>query len=157
MTYANKIGSETASAKFLFNAEIKTLVKNWSSFAPVAGSFSPDHIVYYKAQPLFFEKIGNNSDGIGFAFDEVIKERKYVPKIIAVQGIGCFALGKTKNERDLAVALFLDAVKIAVYTESFGGYLHLTKEFMEFISNWEVESYRTKVALDSEEGPKKKD
>ena len=45
--------------------------------------------------------------------------------------------------------MFLDAVKIAVYTESFGGYLHLSEELTDFIVNWEVESYRQKVALDS--------
>ncbi|MCL1858489.1 MAG: SDR family NAD(P)-dependent oxidoreductase [Oscillospiraceae bacterium] len=148
MTYANKINSETACAKFLFNAEIKTLVKDNLSFLPVLNPFSPDHIVYYKANPIFFESLGN-IEGIGIGFDCFIAEKKYVPKIIAVKDIGCFALGKTKKECDTAAELFLDAVKIAVYTESFGGYSLLSQELTDFIVNWEVESYRQKVALDS--------
>jgi len=66
-----------------------------------------------------------------------------------VKDVGVFALGKTKKECDVAAAVFLDAVKIAVYSESFGGYSHLSKELTDFIVNWEVESYRQKIALDS--------
>ena len=151
MAYANKIGSETVCAKFLFNTEIKTLVKDFStSFAPVALPFSPDHIVYYKAKPIFFDDINDNDIKLLEAnLDVFIEKNKYVPKVIAVKDIGCFVFGKTKKECDTAAALFLDAVKIAVYTESFGGYSHLSKELTDFIVNWEVESYRTNVALSS--------
>jgi len=136
MAYANKIGSETACAKFLFNAEIEALVKDRASFAPLAKPFSPDHIVYYGASPVFLEDIKN-------------LEISGSAKIAAVKNVGCFALGKTKKECDTAAALFLDAVKIAAYTESFGGYSHLSQELTDFIVNWEVESYRQKVALSS--------
>jgi len=164
MAYANKINSETACAKFLCNQEIMSFVEDRSSFAPVANPFSPDHIVYYKAEPLFVDCIDDiirRGDPCGRPegrdkpcpynndFDHFIAAKGYVPKIIAVQGVGCFALGKTKKECDTAAALFLDAVKIAVYAESFGGYSHLSKELTDFIVNWEVESYRTKVALSS--------
>jgi len=136
MAYANKIGSETACAKFLFNAEIGTLVKDRDSFAPLANPFSPDHIVYYGAAPLFLESIEN-------------LEISGPSKIVAVQNVGCFALGKTKKECETAAALFLDAVKIAAYTKSFGGYSHLSRELTDFIVNWEVESYRQKIAYSS--------
>ena len=136
MSYANKTGSETACAKFLFNQEIKALVKDIASFAPAANPFTPDHIVYYGAKPLFADDIT----------DLKIPD---AAKIIAVKDVGCFALGKTKKECDTAADLFLDAVKIAVYTESFGGCSHLSKELTDFIVNWEGESYRQKVALDS--------
>ena len=143
--YADKIESEFACAKFLFNHEIESLVKDRTHFAPVVKPFSPDHIVYYKAEPLFIDAAASS---LSDCFDAFIAEHKYVPKIVAVQGIGCFALGKTKKECDTAAALFLDAVKIAAYTESFGGYLPLSRELTDFIINWEVESYRQKIALD---------
>jgi len=145
MMYANKIGSETACAKLLCNREISRLVQSWESFAPVAKPFSPDHIVYYKAEPLFVDAV---DDKFAEQLDKFITEKGYVPKIIAVRGGGCFALGKTKKECDTAAALFLDAVKIAVYTESFGGELALPTELVNFIISWEVESYREKLALD---------
>ena len=143
MAYADKTGGDTACAKFLFNKEIETLVNSRESFMPVAKPFSPDHIVYYKAEPLFADSIEARY------LDNFIAEKGYAPRIIAVRGVGCFALGKTKKECDTAAALFLDAVKIAVYAGSFGGYLPLSQELADFIINWEVESYRQKIALDS--------
>lgn len=58
-----------------------------------------------------------------------------------------FSCGKTKKEADTAAAVFADAMSIAVYSESFGGALPLDEELTRFIKNWEVESYRAKVAL----------
>ncbi|MCL2774241.1 MAG: SDR family NAD(P)-dependent oxidoreductase [Oscillospiraceae bacterium] len=152
MLYGEKEKTDMSVAKFLFNNEIQSLCKNKDAFAPVLRPFSPDHIVYYKAEPLFVrfaENIDEQTELIKTSLDEFIANNKYVPKIIAVENTGCFALGKTKKECDTASILFLDAVKIAVYTESFGGYFPLSEELKDFIVNWEVESYRQKVALSS--------
>jgi len=46
--------------------------------------------------------------------------------------------------------LFLDAMRIAIYAEAFGGYRPLPREFTEFILNWEIETYRQKVASTGE-------
>jgi hypothetical protein len=40
--------------------------------------------------------------------------------------------------------LFNDALKIAVYAESFGGGKPMTDELTDFIVNWEAEAYRSK-------------
>ena len=45
---------------------------------------------------------------------------------------------------ETAVALFNDAMKIAVYAESFGGAKPMSPELTDFIVNWEAESYRSK-------------
>ncbi|MCL2814916.1 MAG: SDR family NAD(P)-dependent oxidoreductase [Oscillospiraceae bacterium] len=151
MLYAKKTKSETACAKFLFNAEIASLVKKFpQSFEPLARPFTPDHIVYYKAKPMLAES-GADAESLGGALDAFYAANKYYPKIVAAEGMGCFALGGTKKECDVAAALFLDAVKIAVYAESFGGCSHLSAELTDFIVNWEGESYRQKVALSSED------
>jgi len=133
----------------LLNAEIAPLIESPQSFAPLASPFTPDHIVYYKAKPIFFE-FADSTENLEGALDTFFAANNYYPKIAAVQGMGCFALGSTKKECDTAAALFLDAVKIAVYAESFGGYLHLSKELTDFIVNWEGESYRQKVSLSPE-------
>ena len=146
MLYAKKTGSGTACAKFLFDAEIASLVKDPLSFSPLASPFTPDHIVYCKAKPIFVESVGD-MENFGGELDAFYAQNGYYPKIVAAEGMGCFALGSTKKECDVAAALFRDAVKIAVYTESFGGFSHLSKELTDFIVNWEGESYRQKVAL----------
>ena len=146
MIYKNKTKSETSCVKFLFNAEIKNLVKDPVNFAPLADPFTPDHIVYYKASPIFCDF----TDDFCNELEKFHSAKKYYPKIIAVKDIGVFALGNTKKECDTAAVLFLDAVKISVYSESFGGYLHLSNELTDFIVNWEGENYRQKIALPTE-------
>ena len=40
--------------------------------------------------------------------------------------------------------LVKDAIKLAVYAESFGGPLHMTDDITYFITHWEAEAYRSK-------------
>ena len=131
-----------AIAVFCVNRQVARFVADANAFEALVKPFTPDHIVYYKDEPLF---ITQNED-IAKAFTAYYERKGYKPRIVAVKGLGFFALGKTKKEAELARALFLDAVKIAVYAKSFGGILPLTDEFANFILNWEVENYRTKVS-----------
>lgn len=71
----------------------------------------------------------------------------YMPKVIAVEGLGAFVVGKNKKDAETAVTLLLDAVKIAVYAAQMGGLRPMTPELVEFIVNWETESYRAKMNL----------
>src|SRR5699024_3785305 len=69
------------------------------------------------------------------------------PKVIFVKGMGMFAVGSSRRDAATVESVWLDAIKIAVYSESFGGYQPMSDELIDFITNWEVESYRSKVAL----------
>jgi len=55
------------------------------------------------------------------------------PKVIAVKMTGVFTLGDKEDSSRITMLLFLDALKIAVYTESFGGYRFMDKEKIDFI------------------------
>ncbi|NLA76769.1 MAG: hypothetical protein GX851_02875, partial [Clostridiales bacterium] len=109
-----------------------------------------DHMVYCRHIPLFI-KASENSEKLRKAVvDGVEKYKKNYsckPKIIFVEGLGMFAAGKTKKEADIACDVFLDEIKISVYALNFGGGQFMTKKDIDFIRNWEVESYRQKVAL----------
>jgi len=61
-----------------------------------------------------------------------------------VESEGFWALGDSEKSALNARDLFLDAMKIAVYSESFGGPLHMEPDLVDFIVNWEAESYRQK-------------
>ena len=67
--------------------------------------FTPDHIVYCRAYPLW--------------------------------------LGESEKRAATAEMLFEDAADIAVYSRAFGGASHMTEELTDFITNWEVEAYRS--------------
>ena len=88
----------------------------------------------------------NGVEGIGGAWSDLVARNGQAPRIIVVQGLGAFSCAATAAAADSAILLYADACKVAAYAESFGGALHMTKEKIEFIRNWEVEKYRSSVS-----------
>ncbi|MDR2376376.1 MAG: class II aldolase/adducin family protein [Treponema sp.] len=133
--------------KFERNAELVRFTASEDAFKAVSRAFSPDHIVYAGSEPLFIDAaVAGSAGGIREALKNHTEKTGVVPKTVAVQGLGVFGMGSSENAAANAVRLFNDAVKVAVYTESFGGPLFMSPEQTAFITNWEVERYRTKVA-----------
>ena len=130
---------EPATVKFLANKEVL-------SYDPATKSLSPDHIVYCKAKQLIVPAEADG-DAIKALFDAFTAENGYKPKIAFVEGLGMFACGMTMKEATTAQAVMLDAIKVVAYAESFGGVSSMPDFLIDFIVNWEVESYRSKVSL----------
>ena len=105
---------------------------------------SPDHIVYCKAVPMFVEDYW--VDALKSQFASFVEENKFAPKIVFVKNVGMFAVGKNPKDASVATDVWLDAVKISVYSQSFGGIRPMDEKMVDFIVNWEVESYRSKVS-----------
>ena len=150
--YAKATG-KSAIVKFDASREILAYCANREAFEPLVNSYTPDHIVYCKANPLYAPFDGDVDTlraDLQVLHDAYVRKYTYAPKIVFVQGVGMFSSGNTKMEADTSGMVFKDAIKIAVYTESFGGYLSLRKDLEEFIINWEVESYRSKAILSGE-------
>ena len=137
---------EPASVNFVSNVETAKYAASSEAFAAIVGSFTPDHIVYCKAEPIFLAA-DLDTAAIAQTFDAFTEAKGYMPKIVFAEGLGMFACGKNKKEADTAATVFTDAMKIAAYSEAFGGALPMTREKIDFIVNWEVESYRAKVSL----------
>jgi len=132
------------SAVFMRSGEITKLVKDRASFAPISSAFTPDHIVYAGSEPLFIEE--NTSADIRDAWTQYVEKTGRKPKIVAVQELGGFGVGGSEKAAFLALELFRDAIKVVVYSQSFGGPLFMTKDKIDFINNWEVERYRASVS-----------
>jgi rhamnose utilization protein RhaD (predicted bifunctional aldolase and dehydrogenase) len=130
---------------FSRNPEIEKLVRDRASFYPVSSSYTPDQIVYAGSDPLFIE----NGAPAGTSWENHIAETGRAPKTVAVQGLGVFSLGVSEKTARDAAELFLDTVKLAAYTESFGGPCFMERDKIDFINNWEVEHYRSKVAAEN--------
>jgi len=130
------------AAVFLFNNEIERLTESKEAYAPMMKPFSPDHIIYCGGYPLFVD----SQEDFQSAFSEYEKAYGFKPKVVAVRGLGVFALGSDPAAAGRTANLYLDAIKILVYSESFGGPLPLPDDFTDFILNWESESYRMKQA-----------
>ena len=126
------------------NAQVKfAACPSILAYDPATKSLSPDHIVYAKAKQLSLD----GTEEINAAFATFAAENGYKPKIIFVKGLGMFACGMSENEAATALVVMLDAIKVVVYAESFGGVSPMPEFLIDFIVNWEVESYRSKVSL----------
>ena len=141
-------------ATVVFSADKTTLdfAESAEKFAVLKEPISPDHIVYCKAEPLFLEDF--TPEGIEAAFHELTERRGFIPKIVFAKGIGMFAIGKNMKEARTAAAVWHDAMAITVMAENFGGVRHMAPALVNFILNWEVETYRTKVSLAAAAGRK---
>jgi rhamnose utilization protein RhaD (predicted bifunctional aldolase and dehydrogenase) len=131
------------------NNAIAGLSADRASFAPVSGALTPDHIVYAGSDPLFIET------GPGGLIQEEPLRRAWkahrektgrLPKIIVLQGVGAFGMGRTEKSARLALELFTDAIKVAFYAQAFGGPCFMTPDKVDFINNWEAERYRSKIS-----------
>jgi len=129
---------------FISNKEIKKYIESRESFYPVSSAFTPDHIVYAGSDPLFTS--AKNREEFLEDYKNHSEKTGRTPKIIAFEGGGVFGAAGNEKAAKLALELFLDTVKVAVYTESFGGPLFMEKDKIDFINNWEVEAFRSRVA-----------
>ncbi|MGN1346406.1 MAG: SDR family NAD(P)-dependent oxidoreductase [Eubacteriales bacterium] len=134
-----------AAVVFTCNREILKYAESAEAFAVLREPLSPDHIVYCKAEPLFLEDF--SVEAIQAAFAELQERRGFLPKVVFAKGIGMFTIGKTVKEARTAAAVWQDAMTITTLSVNFGGVRHMAPSMVDFIVNWEVESYRAKVSL----------
>ena len=132
---------------FTLNKEVERLCASKDAFEVLMQPMSPDHIVYCKAVPLFIECF--SKDCIKEKLETFKIKHGYAPKIIFVKSVGMFAVGNNEKDAKTVTSVWLDAVKISVLAKNFGGVRHMAPDMVDFIVNWEVESYRSKVALNN--------
>ena len=145
-----KVGFFSKQLEALFGAGKPAAVTFTASKAvldydPTTKSVSPDHIVYAKAKQLILSVQANEQE-IADAFAAFTAQNGYQPKIVFVAGLGMFSCGLTEKEANVSREVMLDAIKVVFYTQYFGGVSTMPEELIDFIINWEVESYRAKVS-----------
>ncbi len=114
------------------------------AFDPSYNSPTPDHIVYCKANYLTIDM-----SACPVCIEKKIAEFElkngYKPRVIIVKGQGAFVTGADEKQFNTVKNIFLDQVAVYKYSAAFGGYYEMPSELVDFIVNWEVESYRAKV------------
>jgi len=134
-------GDGKSVALFFTNKTAATFVTDEKSMRPLMRPFTPDHIVYYGDEPLFATPDADLRE----AFTAFEKKKGTKPRIVAIKGLGFFALGGDLKAAERARLLFSDAIKIATYAKSFGGFSPLPEKFVKFILGWEAERYRSRA------------
>ena len=135
---------ETAPAlRTLLGDATPVAVTSLPPFEPGKGPLTPDHIVYAKSFALSSDVV--NADKI----NKFQSTHGYKPMVVSVPGKAIFCAGATLNDALNVATLAKDASLVQQLTEAFGGVNYLSDAAREFIENWEVESYRKKVASGS--------
>ncbi len=137
---------EGSYVEFTYNKEVKELCKSKEAFDVLVRPFTPDHIVYCKAVPMFADSI-NCEHCAKKSIKEFTEKNGFAPKVVFVKGIGMLTIGKNEKDASTVTDVWLDAIKIYTYSQNFGGPRYMAPEMVDFIANWEVENYRSKVAL----------
>ncbi len=138
-------GTNLLTGGVRYNTLIARFTENEDAFEKVAGPFTPDGIVYCRPFPLYVGSSGT-SEEILKEFTDKLKDYRsvhgYDPRVVLIKDMGMLALGDNSRSVKVTLDVFEDLMKIAFYSENFGGPHFMTKEDTEFIMSWEVESYR---------------
>jgi rhamnose utilization protein RhaD (predicted bifunctional aldolase and dehydrogenase)/NAD(P)-dependent dehydrogenase (short-subunit alcohol dehydrogenase family) len=120
-----------------------------------SGAFTPDQVVYCKRAPLWIS-VKSADEKV----EDIVKRTKdsakkfsdkygYPPKVVLIQGIGMFCIGDSKRNAGNSEIVYEDTIKIMKYSSPFGGSHFMNERQSKFIDEWEVESYRRKIASGS--------
>jgi NAD(P)-dependent dehydrogenase (short-subunit alcohol dehydrogenase family) len=148
-------GNGLKTLKVVNNSYYQRFLSSESEFQKIALPFIPDGIVYCNSSFVYAEY---NDDAHALLSDLSRKIKTYTetqpktPKIICIKGIGCILA----NDNAQAVAtledVMMDTCLISLYSEKFGGQSSMTAEQVQFIDTWEVEQYRSAIAMGSTAG-----
>ncbi len=143
-----QLGVDSVAVQGVAGPEVIRVTSSADSFAPFRSfGYTPDHLVYCKAEPVWIP--ADSESDVGYLQEAVSRFReqyKAVPRVFAVEGKGAIAAADSPSVAESAAALFEDLLSVVGYAESFGGPKLMPKDKIEFILNWEVESYRAKVS-----------
>jgi NAD(P)-dependent dehydrogenase (short-subunit alcohol dehydrogenase family)/rhamnose utilization protein RhaD (predicted bifunctional aldolase and dehydrogenase) len=140
---------ESKVVRIRHNSLISHFYKDKKAFSHIQKPFSPDIIVYCKANYLYIDKTETPARILETITTEIESFREshgYEPKIILVKNLGLIAIEDNAGSAETALDIFEDLMKISYYSHWFGGPRFMTDEQIHFIENWELENYRRKVA-----------
>ena len=119
--------------------KVATVVSS-GAFTIPRGPLTPDHLVYAKAFGVISDAPAKED------IDSFKALRGYLPRMVEVPGKAVFCAGAKKSAADTVLALARNGALIEQIAQAFGGVHYLNDAQRSFIENWEVESYRSKVA-----------
>ena len=150
----SRSGRGLKTLKVTCNAITEAITSNKEAFAKVSVPFSPDIIVYCKSEYIYIDAEGSEEiiKEAEEKIEEYCKRRGHTPKVLLIKGIGLVAVGDHAKNAQIITDVFMDAAKIALLAQDFGGESPMKSDWIHFIDNWEVENYRRKVASGSAKG-----
>lgn len=143
--------------RFRHNSLIAKYYHNHQEYHKISLPLTPDIIVYCKSRYLYIEQSSTADkivESIKRQLPRFFSEYGYLPKVILINNLGLLAVEKSVQAAESVLDVYEDLIRISHYSSSCGGPKFLSPEQSSFIDQWEVENYRRKVGLKSEEGNK---
>lgn len=126
--------------------------KNYPS---IANPFTPDGIVYANSAYIYTQYAGDPAaflEDIQTKIEDYNSAKGKLPKVIFAKGLGVMLISDNAQGADVLCDVVTDCCRIAKFAQTFGGEHPMTPKQIQFIENWEVEQYRSKVSMGSTAG-----
>ncbi|MEX2444266.1 MAG: class II aldolase/adducin family protein [Alkalispirochaeta sp.] len=130
------------------NPELQRRAASSEAMKPISSAFSPDHIVYSGHRPCYVDLPDDTNSPqvlqseVLHAIHDYWHDENTAPKIVVIRGRAAVAVTQTERKTEIARLLFLNALQIAAYAESFGGSQFMPQDQITFVRGWEVEKFR---------------
>ena len=135
--------------RYRHNTLISKYYSNHQEFHKISLPHTPDMITYCMTRYLFIEQSSTAErilDSIRNQLPRFKSEYGYLPKVIIIKDMGVFTADDSYAAAEAVMDVYEDLIKVSHYALQCGGIKFLTPEQAAFIDQWEVESYRRKIA-----------
>jgi rhamnose utilization protein RhaD (predicted bifunctional aldolase and dehydrogenase)/NAD(P)-dependent dehydrogenase (short-subunit alcohol dehydrogenase family) len=143
--------------RFRHNSVFAGYYKNQQEFNRISLPLTPDMITYCKTRFIYIEQSSTSKkilESFKQQLENFIREYNYPPKIVIIKDMGVIAIDDSYAASEAVLDIYEDLVKVSYYASLSGGPKFLNAEETAFIDQWEVETYRRKIAQGS--GPQNK-
>ena len=146
---------KTKVIRYRHNTLIAKYYQNQQEFHKISLPLTPDIIVYCKTRYLFIEQCSTAEkilDSIKQQLPRFQNEYGFLPVVFIIKNAGILAVSDSTSSAESVLDVFEDFIKVSYYSSLCGGTKFLTPEQSAFIDKWEVENYRRKISLNTNQG-----
>jgi len=138
------------TVKVINNSLIERFLTSEKEYLKIALPFIPDGIVYCNSTFIYAEYLGDAEalrKGLSAKIGKYTQTQPKAPKVIFISGIGCLLASDHAQGVATLEEVIMDTCMVSLYSEKFGGQNPMTPPHVQFIDTWEVEQYRSAVAM----------
>ncbi len=148
-------GTDLKTLKVVNNSWYERFLSSEAEFQKIALPFIPDGIVYCNSSFIYAEYTGDTDlliNDLAAKIETCLAIQPKTPKIICIRGIGCILASDNARGAATLEDVMTDTCMISLYSEKFGGQSPMNPEQVQFIDTWEVEQYRSAIAMGATTG-----
>jgi len=141
--------------KVVNNSYYERFLASEAEFQKIALPFIPDGIVYCNSSFVYAEYNGDVDallNDLSGRIKTYVETQPKTPKIICIKGIGCILANDNAQAVAILEDVMMDTCLVSLYSEKFGGQSPMTPAQVQFIDTWEVEQYRSALAMGATTG-----